>query len=64
MGNDQLLLEVQKLAVIGTIIAALVGGLTGFLGSWIATMITTRAERRRQLLNIGYETGIRQWEAV
>lgn len=64
MGNDQLVLEVQKLAVIGTIIAAFVGGLTGFLGSWIATTISIRAERRKQLLNIGFETGIRQWESL
>lgn len=64
MGNDQLVLEVQRLAVIGTIIAAFVGGLTGFLGSWIATAITTRAERRKQLLNIAFESGMRQWEVM
>jgi len=64
MGNDQLVLEVQRLAVIGTIIAAFVGGLTGFLGSWIATAMSTRAERRKQLLNIAFETGMRQWETM
>ena len=38
--------------------------MTGFLGSWIATAIATRAERRKQLLNIAFESGMRQWEAM
>lgn len=64
MTETQALLEAQRIAVTGTIIAALVGGFFGFLGSWIISSFTVRSERKRQLLQLGFEMGIKRQEQI
>jgi len=61
MDANQALIEAQRIATIGTLTAAFIGGLVGFLGSWIATSINAKSERRRLLLQLGFDLGIKQW---
>ncbi|RJP55614.1 MAG: hypothetical protein C4557_01175 [Anaerolineaceae bacterium] len=64
MDTNQALIEAQRIATFGTLAGALVGGVIGFLGSWIVTHINAKAEWKRQLLQLGHELGIKQWEST
>ena len=61
MDPSQALIETQRIATIGTLTAALIGGLVGFLGTWIATTVNAKAERRRLLLQLGFDMGMSQY---
>jgi hypothetical protein len=64
MNENEAIIEAQRIAMWGTLLAALIGGLIGFLGSWLATFLNTKAERRRMLLQLGCEMGIKQWDTL
>lgn len=64
MDTNQAMIETQRLATYGTLAAALIGGLVGFLGSLLATSISTRADRKKLLLQLGVEMGIKQWDSL
>ncbi|HSO12934.1 MAG TPA: hypothetical protein VLT51_11210 [Anaerolineales bacterium] len=62
MDSNQALIEAQRIATFGTLAAAFIGGFIGFLGSWIANMSSAKAERKKLLLQLGFEMGIKQYE--
>ena len=62
MDTNQALIEIQRIATIGTLAATFIGGIFGFIGSWIASSLNAKAERKRLLLQLGYEMGVKQWE--
>jgi hypothetical protein len=64
MTEAELALAVQKIAIYGTILAALVGGAFGFLGNWVSTALTKKSERRQQLLQLGFELGMKEYGAT
>ena len=64
MDTTQALIEAQRIATIGTLLAAFIGGTIGFLGSWIATTINSKAERKRLLLQLGFDMGMKQWDSM
>ena len=64
MDPNQALLEIQRIATFGTLAAAFIGGIFGFIGSWLATSLNARAERKRVLLQLGYEMGMKQWDSL
>lgn len=64
MDANQVMLEAQKIATYGTLAAALIGGIIGFLGSLLAVSINTRAERKKLLLQLGTEMGIKHWDTL
>lgn len=59
MSEAELALAVQRIAIYGTIAAALVGAVFGFLGNWLSTLLTKQAERKRQLFQLGVEIGMK-----
>jgi hypothetical protein len=74
MSAAELALAVQKIAIYGTIAAALVGAVFGFLGNLVSTALTRGAEKkrqafqlesekRRQLLQLGFELGMKEYSA-
>ncbi len=64
MTEAELALAVQRIAIYGTILAALVGGVFGFIGHLGSTALTKKAERRRQLIQLGFEMGMKEYSAT
>jgi hypothetical protein len=64
MDETQAIIEAQRITMFGTLLAALVGGLIGFLSSWLVTALNSRSERKRLLLQLGFELGMKQWESA